>query len=178
MGMGHQRLQFRTEQQRATSATGKPVVKWLLTKAVPSQRQCLLLTIPQGNSEHAHGSLEGGLQPPCSYGSQQHLGIRVTSPAMPRPTAPLKLASQRLVIIDLAVKHHHIAPALGVHGLMASRREINDCQASMAKCNADIGIHPNTVVIRSTMIQLLRHCPGKCLQVPGIQLRPGQQKAG
>src|SRR5438445_12230050 len=99
----------------------------LLARPVAGAEQAAGLAIPNGESELARQPLEHR-RAPAAEGLQQHLGIRLG--AEPNALA-LQLASNRLVVVDLAVEGDRQPPVGGEERLVRPGIEVDDREAAV-----------------------------------------------
>src|ERR1700735_2370554 len=55
------------------------------------------------------------------------------------------------MVVNFSIKHNDIAPVGGFHGLMASRRQINDCKP--AKSEQNILVLPDPRIVGAAQLQ-------------------------
>ena len=102
--VGFHRLQFGSEQECVPHPTE---IEWLFSQAVPDKGQCVALSVPYSNREHANGAFDCFLYAPGIEPGQQRLGVRM---AAPRHLCPLlfKLSTKVLVVVDLPVERDYV----------------------------------------------------------------------
>ena len=167
-----QGLQLGTEcEQRAHPA----VVQRFLTEAVPHEVELSVLPVPQGCGEHPLAGVERPVDSPALHGRHHHL--RVGSTAEPGPGALQSVPELRMVV-DLSVVRDHPSTTGGGHGLRPAQSEIDDGQATVTEGDAGIGIDPDTVSVRTTMLQRRGHRRGQGTQTIGAGRRIRVENAG
>ena len=99
--------------------------------------------------EHADQPRQA-LPSPLGVCCEKHLCVGLGTECMP-PGA--KLAAQLLVVVNFAIEDQHKAPIVTHHGLVSIGAEIDDRQASLAKCNCLCRITDDlmTAVVRTAV---------------------------
>ena len=126
------------------------VVQRLDAEDVARQHQLLFLGIPDGDGEHAAQALEHARAPSLVT---MHDGLCVAV-GLELVAHVLKLGTQLLEVVDLAVERDGHA-AIGVlHGLMAALK-VDDGQTAKAHCH--IIVNEKALIIRAAMDNAIRH---------------------
>src|SRR5581483_8302748 len=122
------------EQQR----TGLPaIIEWLFAQRIACQVERSFQTIPDGECKHPVELLHGIDNAPAFKAGQHDLGIRVAvEMGASVGSIALQLFAEIEEIVDFAVKDDDVTSAGRNHGLMASRREIHNCEAAVAQGDA------------------------------------------
>src|SRR5258708_38467111 len=98
------------------------VEEWLLPCPIASDVDPARALVPDSKSKHAVDALEKLVPTPGPVPVQQHFRVGLREEWIAR----LQLLAQLEVVVDLAVKHQRRVAVLAQHGLMASRRKIDD----------------------------------------------------
>ena len=126
------------------------VVQRLDAEDIARQHQLLFLGIPDGDGEHAAQTLEHA-RSPGFIAMHDGLGVAV---GLELVAHALKLGTQLLEVVDLAVERDSHA-AIGVlHGLVAALK-VDDGQAAKAHCH--IIVNEKALIIRAAMDNAIRH---------------------
>ena len=126
------------------------VVQRLDAKDIAGEHQLLFLGIPDGDGEHAAQALEHA-RAPGLVTMHDGLGVAV---GLELVAHALKLGTQLLEVVDLAVERDGHA-AIGVlHGLVAALK-VDDGQATKAHCH--IIVNEKALIIRAAMDNAIRH---------------------
>ena len=126
------------------------IVQRLDTEDVARKHQLLFLSVPNGDGEHAAQALEHA-RAPGLIAMHDGLGVAV---GLKLVAHTLKLGTQLLEIVDLAVERDSHA-AIGVlHGLVAALK-VDDGQA--AKAHSHIIVYEKALIIRAAMDNAIRH---------------------
>ena len=131
--VGQQRLQFTAEQQRAV--VQQRVVQRLDPHAVARHEQCLAIAVPQHEGEHAAEAVDAALTPllPAMHDA---LGVAL---GVENVAGRLQFGNEFLVVVDLAVEHHHHRLVFIEQRLLAGGH-VDDGQASMAEAQPGLDV--------------------------------------
>src|SRR5437588_10413869 len=95
--------------------------------------------VPQHDGKHSNKALDGSPKAPLLDCCQHHLSVRMSS----EPVACcLKLPSQRLKVIDLAVEYDDQPPTLRHHRLVPKWRQVYDSQAAEPERHPVLAVRP------------------------------------
>src|SRR3954464_8102844 len=99
--------------------------------------------VPQGEREHAHETLERGIDPPVLERREHHFGVGIATPAAHGFVA-LEGVAQLLEVVNLAIEYELIATACRLHRLVRLRCQVNYGQAPITDGDPRgwIGPHP------------------------------------
>ena len=126
------------------------VVQRLDSEDIARKHQLLFLGIPDGDGEHAAQTFEHA-RSPGFIAMHDGLGVAV---GLELVAHALKLGTQLLEVVDLAVERDSHA-AIGVlHGLVAALK-VDDGQAAKAHCH--IIVNEKALIIRAAMDNAIRH---------------------
>ena len=143
------------------------VVQRLDAEDIARQHQLLALVVPNGDGEHAAQALEHA-RAPLLIAVDDGLGIAVGFELV---ALALKLGTQLLEVVDLAVERDSHA-AIGVlHGLVASLK-VDDGQAAKAHCH--IIVDEKALIIRAAMDNTIRHVLDDGAIGPLIEINGGE----
>ena len=145
---GQDRLDLAGEQQRlALTARVRDHgdVERLDAEVVAGQGQPLLVTVPDGEAEHAVEPVER-VGAPLREGLQHDLGVRVGREGA---TERLELAAQVEVVVDLAVVGDRVPAVGGVHRLLAVG-DVDDRQPPVRQAAGPVDA--DSVPVRATVL--------------------------
>jgi hypothetical protein len=164
-GVPAQGGQFRAEQEGPVRPRALPAeIERLFPDPVADQGQHTLLTVPDGDGEHAHGAGDRRLDAPGVEARDQGLGVGMSAPGG-RFAALFQLRPQVEMVVDLAVVADHVAPRGRRHRLMPGGAEIDDGEPQMAEGDAGLaGSLQVPVGIRAAPADGIRHAGGQGLQ--------------
>ena len=137
-GVHQQRLEFRSEQQRAVGQHG--VEERLHAQPVARHEQRLAIPIVEREREHAAEAIHASLAPGLPR-VDDHLGVAARVEHVPEG---LQLRNQFLVVVDLPVEDHDHRAVLVVERLL-TRGDVDDRQAPMAEAHAGLEVQALTV---------------------------------
>ena len=149
--MGPEGLQFGAEEEPAVEPA---VVEGLDADGVADEGECALLSIPDGEGEHADQLGHGASMPQCWIAAR-----RTSVSEWPRNGWPslLQIAPEVGVVVDFAVEYEH-EPLVGRdHGLVAQLGEIEDREPAVSQGDAGLGIDPRAPIIGSAMGERVGH---------------------
>ena len=109
-------------------------------EAVARQQHLLPLAVPDGDGEVSVQAIEEA-RAPLLVGVRDHLGV--ARRREPVPELP-QLVHQLDVVVDLAVLHHPVAPALLAEGLVAAG-EVDDRQPRVRHPEGPVEVEPGAV---------------------------------
>ena len=106
----------------AINALEPGIYKRLDAHSVACAEQGSFFGVPEGKGPHAVKAVQAVLAPGI-VGFQQDLGVRIGLEANP---LRLQFVAQLQVVVDFAVKHHHMPRVGVVHGLVGTVAQVNN----------------------------------------------------
>src|ERR1039458_4628374 len=77
---------------------------------------------------------------------------------------PLQIEAQRKMVVNLAIESQYIAATSGMHGLVPSRRQVEDGEAAVRQTDAGYIVGPHAAIIRSAVLDSQRHADSHSLE--------------
>src|SRR5882724_8171346 len=113
-----------------------------------------LFAIPYRKSKHAIEKRQSFVDTLLLNSRQYYLRVRMAAKFMAHG---FKSRTQLGEVINFPVKNNHVPPALGVHGLVAVRRKIENRKPPVSEGNAGLRVSPHARIIGTAVDKLIGH---------------------
>jgi hypothetical protein len=163
-GEGAEGGEFGGEGEEAAGGSGgilEPApVEGLLAEAIADEVEGAVLAIPEGEGKHAHGAVEGGIEPEGLDGGEEGFGVGMAAPGAVEKAGGFEVVAEVEVVVDLAVEGEDVATGGAGHWLVAGSGEIEDREAAMGEGEASGGLAPVAGIIGTAVGEGRGHGPG------------------
>src|SRR4051812_18456081 len=118
--------------------------------------QLSIPAVPNGKGEHADGPLDCLANSKPHECFKQNFRIGMSAPSNPTESV-IQFRPNFSVVINFSVENKDESPVVGVHWLVAGRRQINDSQAPMPQKDTCVFVLPDIAVVGTTPLDCTEH---------------------